>query len=423
MPLWLVITLTAAVTYVISLIIHLLTSREKEIEYEIEHRFTVEDDQFLRSIGSLLRPGILDGNQITLLANGDAFFPAMLESIQAARRSINFETFIYWQGRIGRRFAEALSGRARAGVDVRVLLDWLGTKKLDPESIQLMKDAGVQVIRYHPLRWYNIRRVNNRTHRKLLIVDGTVAFIGGAGIADQWMGNAQDPDHWRDSHFRIEGPAVAQCQAAFMDNWLKTRSRVLHTQAYFPPIAPAGNHHAQIAVSSPAEGSESLRLMYLFAIAAATRTLRIASAYFVPDELSVQTLTDACQRGVTVEIIVPGKHIDTDVTRRASRSRWGPLLKAGVRIYEYQPTMYHCKVMVVDEGWTSIGSANFDNRSFRLNDEANLNVYDAAFAREQIAAFEHDRQQSRRITLEEWENRPWTEKLKERTAGLLRPLL
>jgi len=423
MPTWLIIVVTAAASYMLSLIVRVLTSREKRIEHDIEHLFSVEDDQFLRSLGGLLPPAVLTGNKVISFRNGDRFFPAMLDAIRGARHSITFETFIYWQGEIGRRFAEALIDRARAGVRVHVLLDWLGTRKLDPESIQSMKDAGVEVERYHPLRWYNIRRANNRTHRKLLIVDGAVGFTGGAGIADLWTGDAQDPDHWRDSHFKLEGPVVRQCQAAFMDNWLKTRSRVLHAEAYFPVLVPQGACRAQVFMSSPSEGSESARLMYLMSIASASRSLRIASAYFVPDDLAVETLVKACGRGVTVEIIVPGEHIDTEVTRRAGRSRWGPLLKAGAKIYEYRPTMYHCKVMIVDELWTSVGSANFDNRSFRLNDEANLNVYDADFAGEQVQAFEHDKDRSRRITLEGWQNRPWTEKLRERVAGLLRSQL
>jgi cardiolipin synthase len=254
-------------------------------------------------------------------------------------------------------------------------------------------------------------------------VDGTVGFTGGAGIADLWSGCAQDPDHWRDSHFKIEGPVVAQCQAAFMDNWIKTRSRVLSSREYFPQVAPAGSHRAQVFMSSPSEGSESARLMYLLSIASATESIRIASAYFVPDDLSVRTLVDARRRGVGVEIIVPGEHIDRGVTRRASRSRWGPLLEAGAAIYEYRPTMYHCKIMIVDDRWTSVGSANFDNRSFRLNDEANLNVYDADFARKQADVFQRDKEQSRRFTLEEWRNRPWPEKLYERLAGLGRSQL
>lgn len=423
MATWLIIVVTATASYLLSLVVRVLTSREKKIAHEIEHMFSVADDQFLRSLGGLLSPAMLGGNRITSLTNGDAFFPAMLNAIGSAQHSVTFETFIYWQGEIGRQFADALIDRARAGVKVHVLLDWLGTKKMDPQSMQSMKDAGVEVERYHPLRWYNIRRVNNRTHRKLLVVDGTVGFTGGAGIADLWLGCAQDPDHWRDSHFKIEGPVVAQCQSAFMDNWLKTRSRVLQSREYFPEVAPAGSHRAQVFMSSPSEGSESARLMYLLSIASATESIRIASAYFVPDDLSVRTLVDARRRGVTVEIIIPGEHIDTEVTRRASRSRWGPLLEAGAVIYEYQPTMYHCKVLIVDDRWTSIGSANFDNRSFRLNDEANLNVYDADFAHEQSDVFERDKEQSRRVTLEEWRHRPWPEKLHDRLAGLLRSQL
>jgi cardiolipin synthase len=423
MPTWLIIVLTAIATYTVSLIVRALTAREKKINYAIEHRFAVGDEQFLRSMGSLLPPAALPGNRITALENGDAFFPVMLDAIRSATKTITFETFIYWQGEIGKEFADALAERARAGVKVHVLLDWLGTRKMDPDSVQSMIDAGVEVERYHALRWYNLRRANNRTHRKLLIVDGTVGFTGGAGIADLWSGNAQDPQHWRDSHFKMEGPVVGHCQAAFMDNWLKTRSRVLHSEAYFPKLEDCGQSLAMVFTSSPAEGSESARLMYLFSIAAARQSVRIANAYFVPDDLSVQTLVDARRRGVKIEIIVPGKNIDTHVTRRAGRSRWGPLLEAGVEIFEYEPTMYHCKVMVVDDVWTSVGSTNFDNRSFRLNDEANLNVYDTAVAREQIAAFNRDKGRSRQVTLEAWTNRPWTEKLKEHASALLRSQL
>jgi cardiolipin synthase len=423
MPTWLIVVVTASTSYLLSLIVRVLTSREKKINYEIEHLFAVADEQFPRSMESLLPPAALGGNKITAFINGDQFFPAMLDAIRSARRSISFETYIYWDGEIGGQFAEALVDRALAGVKVHVLLDWLGTKKINPKAVQSMTDAGVEVERYHPLRWYNIRRANNRTHRKLLVVDGRVGFTGGAGIADLWTGDAQDPDHWRDSHFKMEGPVVAQCQAAFMDNWLKTRNCVLHAEKYFPELEPEGSCRAQVFMSSPSEGSESARLMYMLSIASAAQTVRIASAYFVPDDLSVQTLVDACGRGVTVEIIVPGEHVDTSITRRASRSRWGPLLKAGAAIYEYGPTMYHCKVMIIDDLWTSVGSTNFDNRSFRLNDEANLNVYDADFARDQVQAFERDKERSRRVSLEEWNQRPWSERLKERTAGLLRSQL
>src|SRR5688572_78274 len=333
MPTWLIVVITAVASYSLSLIVRVLTSREKKIDYKIEHLFSVGDEQFLRSMGNLLPPAALGGNKITALINGDEFFPAMLDAIRSARRTIAFETYIYWDGEIGRQFSDALAERSRAGVKVHVMLDWLGTNKMDPHAVQAMKDAGAEVERYHPLRWYNIRRANNRTHRKLLIVDGKVAFTGGAGIADLWTGNAQDPDHWRDSHFKMEGPVAAQCQAAFMDNWLKTRSRVLHAEEYFPELAPRGACLAQVFMSSPSEGSESARLMYLLSIASAAQSVRIASAYFVPDDLSVETLVEARRRGVRVEIVVPGEYVDTNVIRRAGRSRWGPPLESGVEMY------------------------------------------------------------------------------------------
>ena len=258
----------------------------------------------------------------------------------------------------------------------------------------------MQIEKFHKPHWYNLARLNNRTHRKLLVVDGQVGFTGGVGIAPQWMGNAQDPDHWRDSHYLVRGPVVAQMQATFLDNWLKVTGKVLHGELYFPPIAPAGAQKAQMFSSSPSSGSESMQLMYHLAITAAERSIDLSVAYFVPDELTQKHLMDA-----------------------ASRATWGPLLQAGALIYEYQPTMYHCKVMIVDQLLVSVGSTNFDNRSFRLNDEANLNVYDAAFAKRQTEVFEDDLKRSRRVTYEEWLNRPLREKAHEKLTGWLRSQL
>ena len=415
---WILLALAAGAILV--LVVANLSSSEKKIEHEIEHYYAVGDAQFVRSMGTLLGPAILTGNQVVALSNGDEIFPAMLAAIHAAKRTITFETYIYWSGAIGNAFSEALAERAQAGVKVHVLLDWVGSGKMDNSMLEQMKRAGVEVVKYHPLRWYNLGRLNNRTHRKLLLVDGAVGFTGGVGIADNWLGNAQDPAHWRDSHFRLEGPAAAQMQAAFLDNWIEARGLVLHGEPYFPELPSLGPHAAQLFKSSANEASESVRLMYLLSIASAVRSVRIANAYFVPDSLSVATLVAAQRRGVEVEIIVPGRNIDSRITRRASRSRWGPLLESGVAIYEYQPTMYHTKVMVVDEMWTSVGSTNFDNRSFRLNDEANLNILDAEFASGQVRMFEADKARSKRVTVEAWRNRPWRERATERLAGLLR---
>jgi cardiolipin synthase A/B len=405
---------------VLVLLIANLSTSEKKIEQEIEHLYSVRDPEFARSLGTLLGPGILAGNCVTPLINGNQIFPAMLDAIRGARRTITFETFIYWSGEIGKAFAQALVERANAGVQVHVLLDWIGTGKMDKDVLRQMERGGVTVVKYHPLRWYNLGRVNNRTHRKLLVIDGQVGFTGGVGIADNWLGNAEDPGHWRDSHFKVEGPAVAQIQAAFMDNWIETTAGVLHGNDFFPELKPAGSHQAQMFKSSTNEASESVRLMYLLSIASAEESVRIANAYFVPDDLAVKTMVAAQRRGVRVQIIVPGHYIDARVVRRASRSRWEPLLEAGVAIYEYQRTMYHTKVMVVDGMLTSVGSTNFDNRSFRLNDEANLNVLDERFAASQVRQFEEDKQQSKQFTLEDWRTRPWRERVVERLAGLLR---
>lgn len=393
---------------------------EKQIRYEVPHRFGVEDPQFLRCMGQLLGPAVVSGNRITSLQNGDEIFPAMLAAIRGARETITFETYIYWSGDIGKEFSDALRERAQAGVKVHVLLDWVGCGKLEAKYLDEMKAAGVEVEQYHPLRWYNIQRMNNRTHRKLLVVDGRIGFTGGVGIADQWNGHAQSKDHWRDSHYRIEGPAVAQMQAAFTDNWIKTRAEVFTGSNYFPELKPMGSSLAQVFKSSPGEGSESVRLMYLLSIASAKKTIRLQAAYFVPDDLAIATLVAARQRGVKIEIIVPGPDMDAKIVQRASRSLWRALLDAGVEIYEYQPTMYHCKVLIVDDVWVSVGSTNFDDRSFRLNDEANLNIHDAAFAAAQVLVFEADKAQSRLMTRAEFKNRSALGKILDKMAALFR---
>jgi cardiolipin synthase A/B len=396
---------------------------EKEIRYELTHRFAVEDPQFLRSMGQLLGPAIAPGNRVTALQNGDQIFPAMLAAINAARESITFETYIYWSGDIGKKFSDALSARAKAGVKVHVMLDWLGAGKIDGKYLADMKAAGVEVERYHPLHWYNWSRLNNRTHRKLLVVDGRVGFTGGVGIADAWEGDASAKDHWRDSHYMIEGPAVAQMQAAFGDNWIKARAKVLFGHAYYPELTQIGRSRAQLFKSSPNEGSESVRLMYLLSIASSTKSIRLQAAYFVPDDLAIEALVTARKRGVKIEIIVPGPQTDSEVVQGASRSRWAALLDAGVLIYEFQPSLYHCKVLIVDDVWVSVGSTNFDNRSFRLNDEANLNIYDAVFAAEQVAVFENDKSVSRLMTRAEFKNRSAFGKMFDAVAGIVRQQL
>ncbi|CAN5453730.1 phospholipase D-like domain-containing protein [soil metagenome] len=416
---WKAIALTFVLTVAATLLVLNFTSGEKKLDEQVRHDYALQDAQYQRALGVMLGPPITGGNRFEALQNGDRIFPPMLAAIRGAQRSITFETYIYWSGDIGRAFADALSERARAGVAVHVLLDWVGSAKVDDGFIREMEAAGVQIRKFHKPSWYDIARLNNRTHRKLLVVDGRVGFTGGVGIAPEWTGDAQDPQHWRDSHYRVEGPVVAQMQAVFMDNWVKVSGDVLHGERYFPPLADAGGGRAQMFSSSPSGGSESMHLMYLLSIAAATKTIDLSSAYFVPDDLTVGALVAAMQRGVRLRIITPGPIIDSQTVRGASRASWGPLLAAGAEISEYQPTMFHCKVFTVDGLLVSVGSTNFDNRSFRLNDEANLNIYDAAFAAEQTAQFERDLLQSKRLTHEAWQARPWHEKAMEHLASLL----
>ncbi|SFE71589.1 phospholipase D-like domain-containing protein [Paracidovorax wautersii] len=414
-----VVILTFVVTAALGLLALNFTAGEKKVQQQLPRLYGSSSPQFDRAMGNLLGPGVLGGNEVTDLQNGDQIFPAMLAAIRAAQRTVTFETYIYWSGDIGQQFADALSERARAGVKVHVLLDWVGSAKMDDSYLAEMQRAGVQIEKFHKPHWYNLARLNNRTHRKLLVADGKVGFTGGVGIAPQWTGHAQDPEHWRDTHYQVRGPAVAHMQATFLDNWLKVTGRVLHGDDYFPALAAVGPHRAQMFSSSPSSGSESMQLMYHMAIAAAERSIDLSAAYFVPDELTRRLLAEALQRGVRLRIVTPGEHTDTETVKAASRGTWGPLLASGAEIYAYGPTMYHCKVMIVDQRMVSVGSTNFDNRSFRLNDEANLNVYDEAFAQRQTVVFEQDIARSHRVTHEEWLDRPWTEKLGEKAAGLL----
>ena len=396
-----------------------LSLGDKKIDTSVTSLYGVADPEFVRTMSVMLGPALVPGNRTRALVNGDEIFPEMLAAIRGARRSISFEMYIYWKGSVGEQFTAALEERARSGVKVHVIIDALGSQKIEKSVIGRLRDAGARVVLYNPVRWDTIARMNNRTHRKIMVIDGALGYTGGAGIGDEWSGDAQDAAHWRDTHFRLEGPAVAQMQAAFMENWIEVTGEVLHGPDYFPELRPGGGELAQFMVSSPGGGGESAQLLYLMSIAAARRSIQLSAAYFVPDDNEVRQFVEAAARGVRVQIIVPGPITDTAAVRRASRSTWGELLRAGVEIYEYQPTFYHVKVMTVDGLWVTAGSTNFDTRSFSTNDEANLNVYDRAFAAAQERIFEQDLERSRRITLEQWERRPFSEKLWDHALGLL----
>lgn len=419
------IVLIAAVSLgaISALLVVNLTPEARLVRRLIPHEFAASDNQFRRTMQAFSGGSISEGNAVQTLVNGDEIFPAMLSEISAATSTINLETYIYWSGTVGYDFARALAAKSREGVEVRVLIDWVGSLPFDEELIRVMTSAGVDFVRFRPIHWYTLDRVNNRTHRKLLIVDGRVAFTGGVGIADKWLGDARTADEWRDTHYHVTGPVVASFQAAFATNWLEATGETLLGEEFYPPLEATGDLQAQLVVSSQPHGSENMELMFLTAIASARERVRIGMAYFVPDEAARKQLVDARRRGVEVEVIVPNHLTDVPIVRKGSRNFWGELLGAGVRIYEFQPTMYHPKVLIVDDVWTSFGSANFDERSLRLNDEASLNVYGKDFTATQIDIFTMDLKRSREISLAEWEARPTYEKVTDWLASTLRSQL
>ena len=391
---------------------------DQQLDAPLEPRYRVRDPQFLRAVCAVLVPSPVSGNHVRELLNGDQIFPAMLQAIRSAKSTVTFETYIYWSGAIGAEFSREFGAAALRGVEVKLLLDWIGGD-LSHARLKEMRRAGVDVRRYNPLRWRNLGHMNNRTHRKLLVVDGMIGFIGGVGIADSWRGHAQDRHHWRDTHFQIEGPAVCQMQAAFIDNWVQTTGTLLHSESYLPCPREAGTMSAQVFTSSPRSGSKSMQVLYLMSIAAAAESIDLSAAYFLPDPVGIASLAAAARRGVRVRIIVPGRHMDKNIVRRASRAQWGQLLAAGVEIFEYQRTMFHCKVLIVDRMWVSVGSTNFDARSFNINDEANMNVFDNEFASRQTQVFEDDLQSAARVTTGDWIGRSWADRILDRSAALL----
>jgi len=389
---------------------------EKKIGHRIHADYSVGDDVFVRTVGQMLGPPLLKGNRVTVFENGEEIFPELLRAIRSARRTITFENFLWREGEISDLFAEALIERANAGVKVHFLQDALGCDELHGRAMNWLRRSPVELEIFRFLKL----TMNFRTHRKLLVIDGHTGYIGGTGIADDWKGNGRTRGLWRDSHYRLEGPAVSQMQQAFMDNWLETRSTLLHGDPYFPELKRVSDDMCQVFKSSAGEGSDSARLMLLVSIAAARRHIRIANAYFIPDHLCLQTLLEACHRGVKIDVITPSQDTDAQLVRAVSKMRWPPLLKAGVRFYEYQPGRFHCKYLLVDDVWASVGSANLDNRSLSLNEEANLNVLDKDFVTAHARVFEEDKAQSREITLADWKRRPMKEKIKGRLGLALR---
>lgn len=409
-----------AVVLLLAFVLWLFRPVEAEPQYGLDHEFAIASEEFCPSITGATDTPFQAGNRIEIFSNGQAFYPVMLAGIEQAQHSITIEAYIYWAGEIGRRFAEALAAKASSGIPVKILLDAVGSATISNEILDRLKQGGCQVAWYHPVHWYNLQRVNNRTHRKSLIIDGRFGFTGGAGIADHWLGNAEDPDHWRDTQIRLEGPAVNTLQSAFARNWLETTGELISGTSYYPPHEPAGPLAVQSVLSSPETGSSTVRVLYYLSIVCARRSIFIANPYFIPDENAIKILVAAKQRGVDVKIMITGHHNDNTLARLNSTRLYGALLAAGVEIYEYNRTMMHHKYMVCDGLWASIGTTNFDNRSFALNDENNVSVYDAAFARQWEEIFQRDLAACARVELQQWQQRSWWMKIGEGIAGLLR---
>jgi cardiolipin synthase A/B len=377
------------------------------------------DPRFEMLLDKLAGVKLVGGSSVNELVNGEKFFPAMTESIRGAQHSIHFENFVWRSGEVSNGFIEGLSERARAGVKVHFLVDALGSGKLETEDLKKLRDAGVEVAKYNRVSLPTIFRISHRTHRKILIVDGKIGFVGGISIADEWLCDTKVPSRWRDSNYEIKGPAVAQLQKIFATNWAETTGIATTCADCFPQVGSVGDCETACFMSGPEEGERNARRILLLSIAAARKNIRIAHSYFIPDNFAMTLLLDARKRGVKVEILTPGK-ANLNFVRRASRSRWKQLLDAGVEFYEYQPTKYHLKLMIVDDVWVTAGSINFDARSFWINDEANFIAHNKEFAATQIATFEADKSKSRQVDPKEFSQRPWRAKFMEHTLGLLR---
>jgi cardiolipin synthase A/B len=396
--------------------------REQGHGYQLRgERLDVGEREFLRAAEALTAAPISDGNDIELLVNGDRIFPAFLKTIEEAQSTINLLTYVYWRGDIAHDVARLLCRKAREGVEVNVLLDWVGTAKMDRGLVGEMRDAGVCVAKFRPLKPYAVRRLNNRTHRKLLIADGKVGMIGGVGIAEEWTGDAQDPDHWRDTHVRVTGPVVRHLQGAFAENWLEATGDALVGDGYLPELEPiTDDGPMQLVRSKAGVGDTNVEALYFLAIESAQHRLDLTAAYFSPRPAFVQVLGDAAERGVDVRVLVPGPHIDKEFVRIAGRGAYEPLLDCGVEIFEYQPTMLHAKTLCIDGAWSSVGSVNFDNRSFQLHDEATLCVQSERFAAQLTERFEADLDVSEAIRPGAWRDRPLLHRGAERVLGLAR---
>jgi cardiolipin synthase len=418
---WFFVLSLVALAILTSLLV--LALFEPPLDYEITYTpsASLDSEQFLRILQVLADAQLFRNTAVEVLTNGEIYYDAELAAIRAAGESVNLEAYIFQEGEVTRRFLDVLTERARAGVRVNLVLDAIGTMKTGPLFFRPLTDAGGRVEFYHPVRWHTWPRLNNRTHRELIIIDGKVGFLGGSGFADQWLRSQEGNPRWRDTMFRVEGDAVAGLQSSFVENWVEASGQILTGKQYFPFEPAAGDVACLVINSSPSAGrSTRARMIFQTLLASARRTLYINTPYFLPDHSVRREMVRAIkERGVQLKIIVPGKHNDHLLTRRSSRRLYGEILEAGGEIFEYQPSMIHAKILIVDGLWSVVGSTNFDNRSFGLNDEVNLAARDPKLAARLTQDFMADLQKSRRITYEEWRRRPVWERAHESFGALL----
>jgi cardiolipin synthase A/B len=389
--------------------------------YQLQDPPTPGTADFARLVEALTIAPLRQGNRVTVLRNGDEIFPAMLEAIQQAKETVNFATYVYWTGSIAPQFADALGERAAAGVEVNVLLDAVGAAKMDHSLIDQLQDAGARVAWFRPPKWYTLHKLNNRTHRKILVVDGRVGFTGGVGIAQEWTGNCQDAEHWRDTHVRVEGPVVRDLLSGFVDNWAEATGCILSGRQHLPDVGGFDDGiQAQVTRSTAQKGSTDAEQLFYTAIACARERIWLTTAYFAPRQAFVDALCDAVGRGVDVRVLTNGPHTDKQVVRQAGRRCYEQLLACGGRIFEYQRTMLHAKVLVVDSHWVTVGSVNFDNRSFALNDELNIAFRDPGVVAELEKHFLADLEGTRELNLAAWRARPLAMRARELASALMR---
>lgn len=375
--------------------------------------------QCLKLLAGLTNSSVHTGNEVEAFQNG-SIFPAMMSSIKAARATVHFETFVWSKGELEKQFVELLCAKAREGVKVRVLLDAVGAMDADPKQLAKLRAGGVELREYCRARWWNWRRFNHRTHRKLLIIDGKEGFTFGHGIADQWLGEGQDQYHWRDTGVRINGPVAQALQSVFVENWIEETKSVPTEESCFPDIQEQGPTTAHVVSSATGEALSSVALLYTLAIACARDEIVIQNPYFAPEKSLVTLLGDMVKKGVQVHVMVPGKHTDSPFVRRAGCSLYRPMLEAGVRLYEFNRTLLHQKIVVIDGVWSHVGSTNFDARSLALNEEVGIGLLDARLASQLKAAFEDDLRSSKEILLENWLKRRWYTRFFDWFAYLLR---